>query len=54
MMILKGYLSYALAALAILGAGAGYYMGVLDAQTAMAMAWAGLAVFGIRRAIGSK
>lgn len=47
----KGYLSYTLAVLAILGAGAGYLMGSIDASTAIAMAWAGLAVFGVRRAV---
>lgn len=47
----KGYLTYTLAVLAILGAGAGYYMGVLDPQTALGMVWAGLAVFGVRRAL---
>ncbi len=51
MNILKGKLSYILAALAVLGAGAGYLLGSLDAATAVTMAWAGLAVFGIRRAI---
>lgn len=49
--MLQGKLTYILAALAILGAGAGYLMGSLDAQGAVTMAWAGLAAFGIRRAI---
>lgn len=51
MNILKGYLSYILAGFAILGGIGGYGLGVLDASAAVSMVWAGLAVFGIRRAI---
>ena len=51
MNILKGKLTYILAGLAILGAIAGYLMGTLDQKTATEMIWAGLTVFGIRRAI---
>lgn len=51
MNILKGKLSYVLSALAVLGAGAGYLMGFMDTSTALGVAWAGLAVFGIRRAM---
>lgn len=51
MNILKGKLTYILAAIAVLGAGAGYVMGFMDTETAIAVVWAGLAVFGIRRAI---
>lgn len=47
----KGYLSYTLAALAVLGAIAGWFMGTLDTPAALTMGWAGLAVFGIRRAV---
>jgi hypothetical protein len=52
MTILKGYLTYILAALTILGAGSGYVLGVVDGEHAAAMVWAGLALFGVRRAIG--
>lgn len=51
MNLMKGYLTYVLAALAVAGAAAGYLMGTLDSETALGMAWAGLAVFGIRRAL---
>lgn len=51
MNILKGKFSYILSALAVLGAGAGYVMGFIDGETAIAVLWAGLAVFGIRRAM---
>lgn len=49
--MLKGYLTYILAALAVLGAIAGYVLGFIPGETAVTMAWAGLAAFGIRRAI---
>lgn len=48
---MNGYLTYALAALAIIGAGAGYLLGIIDMPTALATAWSGLSIFGIRRAI---
>lgn len=51
MNILKGKLSYILAALAIVGAVAGYLLGIMPAEQAIAVAWSGLALFGIRRAI---
>lgn len=51
MNLLKGKLSYLLAALAVLGGGAAYYMGTIDGATALTMVWAGLSVFGLRRAI---
>jgi len=53
MNFLKGKLTYGLAALAIAGAVAGFLIGAIDQETAIGMVWAGLAVFGIRRAIGS-
>lgn len=51
MNIAKGYLSYTLALLAILGGIAGWYMGTVDQGTALTMIWGGLAMFGLRRAI---
>jgi hypothetical protein len=48
---MNGYLSYTLAGLAVLGAGAGYLLGIIDAPTAMGMVWSGLALFGVRRAV---
>ena len=47
----KGYLSYSLAFLAIIVGVAGYFVGILDSDTAIGVVWAGLAVFGLRRAI---
>lgn len=52
MSFLKGYLTYILAILAVLGGIAGYFLQIVDSETAMAMIWGGLAVFGLRRAIG--
>lgn len=49
--MMNGYLSYTLAGLAILGGAAGYLMGYIAGDGAIAMIWGGLAVFGIRRAI---
>lgn len=49
--MLRGNLTYILATLAILGAGAGYLMGIIETEQAVTMAWAGLAAFGLRRAI---
>lgn len=51
--LFKGKLSYALAVLAIAGAGAGYLLHIIDAQTALGMAWGGLALFGIRRSLST-
>lgn len=51
MNFLKGKLSYILAALAILGAGSGYVLGFITGEQALTMIWAGLGLFGIRRAI---
>ena len=47
----KGYLTYTMAGLAVVGAIAGYFMGIVDEKTATVMIWGGLSVFGIRRAI---
>lgn len=51
--MMKGYLTYTLAGLAILWGAIGYLMGWADAQTAMAAVWTGLTAFGLRRAVGS-
>lgn len=51
MNILEGKLSYILAALAIIGAASGFVLGIIDAEQATGMIWAGLALFGIRRAL---
>ena len=53
LIMMKGYLTYTMAALAILGAGSGYLLGIIDAPTAMAVVWAGLSLFGVRRAISN-
>ena len=50
--IFKGRLTYAMALVAILWGAVGWYFQYTDQQTAMNAIWAGLAVFGIRRAIG--
>lgn len=49
--MLKGKLSYILAAAAIVYGVVGVAMGWIDMQTAVPIIWSGLAVFGIRRAI---
>lgn len=49
--ILKGKLSYILATFAVLGAVAGYVLGIIDGEQALQMGWSGLALFGIRRAL---
>ena len=51
--MMKGYLTYTLAGLAILGGGEGWFLGFIDAQQALAMVWAGLSVFGLRRAVAN-
>ena len=48
---LKGKLSYLLAILSIVGAVAGYILGIVGTEQALEMAWGGLALFGIRRAL---
>ena len=50
----NGYLTYAMAVLAILGAGCGYLLGIIDAPAATTMVWSGLALIGVRRAIANK
>ena len=49
--VLQGKLSYLLAALAVLWALVGYFAGWVELEQALTVAWGGLAVFGIRRAI---
>lgn len=49
--ILKGKLTYILAALAVIGGVAGYALNIVDSATATTMVWGGLAVYGIRRAL---
>ena len=49
--IFKGKLSYTLSFFAILWAVAGYLFFGLDGKIALEILWAGLAVFGLRRAI---
>ena len=51
MNVLKGKLTYVLSLLAVLGGIAGIVGGYTDQDTAIQMIWAGLAAFGIRRAI---
>lgn len=48
----KGYLTYVLAALAIIGGAAGWALGFVDDKTALGMIYGGASLFGIRRAIG--
>lgn len=48
---MKGYLTYALAALAVTWGIVGYLAGWATPQEAGAAIWTGLAAFGIRRAI---
>jgi hypothetical protein len=47
----KGYLTYALSALAVIGGISGYLIGIVSEEQAIGMVWAGLATFGIRRAM---
>lgn len=51
MNVMKGYLTYTLAALTAIGAIAGYLSGQLDMGAAGTMLWGAVALFGIRRAI---
>jgi hypothetical protein len=51
---MKGSLTYALAALAVIGAGAGCLLRFIDALTATIIAWAGLSLFGLRRSLPAK
>lgn len=51
MNLIKGKLTYTLSVLAVLGAISGYFMGTVTAEQAITMVWAGLAAFGIRRAL---
>lgn len=51
MTTMKGYLTYTLAAFAVLGGVSGYLLGFIEGDNAMFMIWGGLAIFGIRRAM---
>lgn len=51
LMLGKGYLTYAMAFSAIVVGISGFVMGILDDKTAITVVWAGLSVFGLRRAI---
>ena len=51
--MLQGKLTFILAALAILGGVSGYILGYTEGEQAIQMVWAGLAAFGIRRAINN-
>ena len=50
--MMKGYLTYTMAALAIVWGIAGMVMGWSDQETSFTAIWTGLAAFGVRRAIG--
>ena len=51
MNFMRGSLTYTLAAFAVIGALAGWFLGFIDSQTAIGMAWAGASLFGVRRSI---
>jgi len=48
---MKGYLTYVLAGLMVALGVLGFLTGMIDHEQALTMIWAGLAVFGLRRAI---
>jgi hypothetical protein len=48
-----GYLTYMLATLAMVGAVAGYLLGILDAGQALTQFWAGATAFGLHRAVAT-
>ena len=50
---MRGYLTYILAAAAIIWGAVGFLMGWADFQTAMSAIWTGLAAFGLRRAVAN-
>lgn len=50
-LLLKGKLTYLMAAVAILWGAVGLWQGWVDQTTAYEIIWGGLTVFGIRRAI---
>jgi len=58
MNVLKGYLTYSLAGLAVafsllnLASGVLGFEAFIDNQQALSILWSGLAIFGIRRAVG--
>lgn len=51
--MMKGYLTYFMAGLAIAGGLAGWFLGFIDLPTATGIVWSGLSLFGIRRAIAN-
>lgn len=51
MNFMRGYLTYTLAIIMLVAAPVSFYLKVIDLETALGMVWAGLAVFGIRRAV---
>ena len=51
MTLFKGKLTYTLAGLAIVLGVVGYITGKVDQGTALEFVWAGLSLFGLRRAI---
>lgn len=51
MELLKGKLTYLVAATTVLWAIAGFFLGTLDGETVAALILAGLGTFGIRRAL---
>ena len=51
MELLKGKLTYLVAAVTVLWAIVGFFLGTLDGQTVATLVLAGLGTFGIRRAI---
>jgi hypothetical protein len=50
---MNGYLTYTMAVFAIVGAASAYLLNLIDMQTAVALVWGGLSIFGLRRAIAS-
>lgn len=51
MQLMKGKLTYTMAAVAVAWGVVGYLAGWIDGGTAMTVIWSGLSVFGIRRAM---
>ena len=47
----QGYLTYTMAAIAVIWGLIGWYMQWIEQTTALEIIWGGLTVFGIRRAI---
>lgn len=53
MTILNGYLTYIVAGITVVWGAVGYFLGTLDPVTAGQTVLAGLAAFGVRRAIAN-